>query len=287
MKRDIGDLLVENGQITEEELKFALDQREKISEPTGSLLLRLGLISEDNLKTVLELQYGTNYLDLKKITPDTRIITLLPQKVVLQYDVVPVQISGQRLTLAMVTPTDTEALASVKEYLKDWQLNIVVCSDDSFQSFVGKAYPTQKPALPIDSQKSFIQLDESYGSDNVLLEEQLGQGVDENRAMILLSHHILSNAINKGCSNIHIEPNDRQVLVHYRKEGVLFPARKLPKSILPELVQRFKIMAARAAEGISLPYDGVLNVRHSQRDFSFRLSIIPGAFGEHLVIWLE
>ena len=287
MKRDIGELLVENGQITEEELKQALQQMDSIAEPTGRILLRLGMVNEANLQTVLELHYGVNYLDLKKVTPEVSMNSLLPQKLVLQYDVVPVQAVGNRLTLAMVSPSDKEALSKVKEYLKDWQLNLVVCSDDGFQDFVSRAYVIEQVTSPVNNQAEFIELVDGYGSDAVLLEEQLGQGVDENRAMILLSHHILSNAINKGCTNIHIEPNDRQVLVHYRKEGVLFPARKLPKSILPELVERFKIMAAKAAEGVVIPYDGVLNVRHGQRDFSFRLSIVPGAFGEHLVIWLE
>ena len=287
MKQDIGELLVENGQITDEELKRALQQMETIAEPMGRALIRLGLISEDNLKTVLELHYGVNYLDLKKITPNLPIISLLPQKLVLQHDIVPAQTAGNRLTLAMVTPSDSEALNKAKDYLKDWQLNLVVCSDDSFQNFVSRAYVQNKPPEEVNNRGEFIELVEDYGTDRILLEDQFGENVDENRAMVLLSHHIISNAIKKGCTNIHIEPNDRQVLVHYRKEGVLFPARKLPKSILPELVQRFKIMAAKIADGVVLPYDGLLNVRHDQTDFSFRLSIIPGAFGEHLVIWLE
>lgn len=286
MKRDIGELLVENGQITDQELQQALQEVEKTKEPVGTVLLRLGLVTEDNLKTVLELHHGVNYIDLKKIIPSKDLILLFPEELALKHEILPTQREGNKLTLAMVSPSDSEGLAKVKEYLSNWQVKIVVCSDDGFQNFVNRAY-LQSPFTAADNRGEFIELDSGYGSDSVLLEDQLGGGVDENRAMILLSHHILSNAISKGCSNIHIEPNDRQVLVHYRKEGVLFAARKLPKSILPELVQRFRIMAAKAADGSTLPYDGFLKVRHGQRNFSFRLSIIPGTGGEHMVIWLE
>ncbi len=393
MKRDIGEILLDSGQITDEEFKQALQAAENTSEPKASLLLRLGLVTEANLKTVLELHYGVKYLDLKKAIPDTTIISLLPHQLVLQYELVPVQTAGNRLTLAMVNPADEEALNKAKDYLQDWQLGIAVCTDEGFQHFIIKAYgappesgeeyapvesgyalaeprknvpaeseyiraepkknvpaeseyvreepkknvpaeseyvreepkknvpaeseyiraepegyasvqPEYSQAEPkkyapaetmysptspekvADNKVAFIELMDSASTDSPVIEDQIERSVDENRAIVLLSHHIIANAISKGCTNIHIEPNDRQVLVHYRKEGVLFAARRLPRSILPELVQRFKIMAAEAADEVVLPYDGLLNVRHGQTDFSFRLSIIPGAFGEHLVIWL-
>lgn len=286
MKRDIGELLVENGQITDEELKHALQETEKTAEPIGTVLLRLGLINEDNLKTVLELNYGVNYLDLKKTTPDPNIIALLPRDVALEYMIVPACRAGNRLTLAMVTPSDNDGIEKAKGYLKDWQLHAAVCSDDGFQDFVKRAY---KPGT-IEGNKTkeveFIELASGQPAD-LVFDEALTEAVKEDRAIVLLSQHILSNAINRGCTNIHIEPNERQVLVHYRKEGVLFSARKLPKAILPELVERFKTMAANVGVRPTLPYDGRLNVRHNQRKFSFRISIVPGIYGEHLVIWLE
>lgn len=118
----------------------------------------------------------------------------------------------------------------------------------------------------------------------------------DDRAIVLLSNHILSNAINRGCTHIHIEPTERQILVHYRKEGVLFSARKLPRAILAELTGRFKSISSsvpveQTIEGDkaqkSLPYDGRLKIQHAGKNFSFRLSIVPGAFGEHLIIWLD
>jgi general secretion pathway protein E len=104
-----------------------------------------------------------------------------------------------------------------------------------------------------------------------------------------LANHILSNALSRGCTNIHVEPTDKEVLVHYRKDGVLFAARRLPKTLLSPLVNRFQTMAqiSDTTAQRDLPQDGRLNVQVSGKQLSFRLSIIPGSQGEHLVIWLS
>ena len=288
MKQDIGELLVENGQITAEELDRAVQEANMSAQPVGRVLMRLGLVNEENLKTILELHYGVSYLDLKKAVPDPNIVDLVPEEIAWDCCAVPVQMIANRLTLAMVMPTDEEALAKVSQYLKNWQLKVVVCSDDGFVEFMSRAYPfiEEQPAqstLTSDSQADFIDLSNLSEPDTSVLDSS----VDEGRAIMLLSQHILANAITKGCTNIHIEPGERQVLVHYRKEGILFSARKLPKAILPDLVQRFKTMAARDAAGTDLPVDGLLTVRHGGKIFQCRLSIVPGTHGQHLVIWLE
>ncbi len=297
MKKDIGELLVDNGQITEEELQGARKEAPSTGEPIGTVLIRLGLVNEDNLKTVLELNYEVSYLDLRKTIPSPGIVALLPYEVVLEYSAVPVQVTGNRLTLAMVNPADNEGLAKITEYLQDWQLNLAVCSDDGFQDFMSRAYPrgssniagadqtvgaqAVKADQEENNQEDFIDLSNVSDSDLAVLD------IEEGRAIGLLSQHILANAINRGCTNIHIEPGERQVLVHYRKEGVLFAARKLHKSVLPELVQRFKTMTTQGGAGLDLPLDGLLKVRHNGQNFYCRLSIVPGIYGEHLVIWLE
>lgn len=287
-KQDIGDLLVENGQITEKQLQDAREQRENITEPIGTVLLRLGLVNEENIKTILELHYGVNYVDLKKISPEPNLIQLLPQKVILQHDIVPVQENGGRVLLAMVNPSDKLAFDKAKQYLSGKRLQLVVCSDDGFQNFVNRAYAI-KSVLQATSDEGKTQTDviASSGEHSEKERELPAKKVDRNQVLVLLTRHIVSNAINKGCSNIHIEPGDRQVLVHYRKDGVLFPVRKLPKTIWPELVTRFKAMTATRANWGILPYDGLLNMRREHDEFTLRLSVVRGEFGEHMVIWLE
>lgn len=108
VKQDLGKLLLENGQISPEELERAKEEASKSGEPIGKVLLRLGIISENNIKTVLELHYAVNYLDLKKITPSSTLIGLLPIEVIKKHELIPATVEGNRLTLAMVTPDDKE-----------------------------------------------------------------------------------------------------------------------------------------------------------------------------------
>ena len=114
VKQDLGKLLLENEQITSEQLKQAAQEATQTGEPVGTVLLRLGLVNEDILKTVLELQYAVNYLNLKKIDPDLKLVSLLPWEVVVENELVPISKEDNRLTLAMVHPSDSEALAKAK-----------------------------------------------------------------------------------------------------------------------------------------------------------------------------
>lgn len=144
MKQDLGKLLLENEQITSAQLKQAAQEAALTGEPVGTVLLRLGLVNEDILKTVLELQYAVNYLNLKKIDPDLKLVSLLPWEVVVENELVPISKEDNRLTLAMVHPSDNEALARAKVYLSDWQIRPVVCSDDAFRDFVLRSMPKEK-----------------------------------------------------------------------------------------------------------------------------------------------
>lgn len=289
MRQDLGKLLLENGQITAEALERAAKEAGETGEPLGRVLLRLGLVNEDNIQTVLELHYAVNYLNLKKIAPDPGLVNLIPQELMLLYQLVPSSKEGSRLTIAMVHPSDIEALAKVKSFLTGFQIRTVVCSDDGFQDFIARSVNKEDTLVSETAEANVPPGDlasiEGAGAA-LLLDEEEGD-VYQDRAIVLLSNHILSSAIARGCTNIHIEPGERHILVHYRKEGVLFSARKLPRPILPELIARFKSLSSAGNTQQSLPYDGRLSVRHAGRSFFFRLSIIPGAYGEHLVIWLE
>jgi type IV pilus assembly protein PilB len=295
VKQDLGKLLLENEQITSEQLNQAAQEAAQTREPVSTVLLRLGLVNEDIINTVLELHYAVNYLNLKKIDPNPDLVSLLPWELVLQHELAPVSKEDNRLTIAMVNPSDTEALAKAKEHLPGLQIRTVVCSDDGFQDFVVRLIPqvqafeeqTEQVEAPVETPIASPQSTAIAEFEITPLEDESVNTADGDNAVVRLCNHILSNAIVRGCTNIHIEPAERQILVHYRKEGVLFAARKLPRAILSELIVRFKNMSSAGNKEQGLPYDGRLSVRHGGQTFFFRLSIVPGAYGEHLVIWLE
>ncbi|CAN5451810.1 hypothetical protein BH10CYA1_BH10CYA1_26680 [soil metagenome] len=139
-RKAIGDLLVDNGQITPEELEQAEVERAKTGEPIGSVLSKLGFVTESSLKNALELQYGVNYVNLAKREPDHGLIALLPEALMRSLTVVPVSQEGERITLAMVDPSDSAAVDEVKMKLAPRQLKTVVCLEEEFFRFVDKAF---------------------------------------------------------------------------------------------------------------------------------------------------
>ena len=290
MKQDLGKLLLENDQITAEQLQLAVQEATQTKERVSTVLLRNGLVNEDIINTVLELHYGVNYLNLKRITPNPDLVSLLPREVIRQHEMILVSKEENRLTIAMVNPSDSEALAKAKAHLPGLQIRIVVCSDDSFEDLVTRLIPEEKGLKirpSVETSRISLENVDGVPPGVISLEDESANLVGEDGAVIRLCNHILSNAIVRGCTNIHIEPAERQILVHYRKEGVLFSARKLPRAILPDLINRFKRMSSEGSKGQTLPYDGRLSIRHGGQNFFFRLSIVPGAYGEHLVVWME
>lgn len=277
VKRGIGELLVDNGQISPEQLQKAQEEKNQTGELLSTVILRLGLVDENQIKNILELEYGVSSVPLRRIFPDMKTVQLVPERLVRQYEAIPLSRESNRVTLVMVNPSDGDALTIFKSCLPNLQIKTVVASEDDFWDFVGRAYP-----------QGNIRLEgKEFRADPNVENTEWDQADDA--AVILLSNHIVSNAIAKGCSNIHIEPTDSQILVHYRKDGVLFPARKLPKTLLAALVSRYKKMSGLSTNENGLPQDGRLNlwVDGAQKDIAFRLSIVAGLYGEHLIIWLE
>lgn len=305
IRKEIGDLLVDNGVISAEELEFVREERSKTGETVPSILNRLGLANENALKNALELQYGVSYVPLRKYLPDRELVIMLPEDVIRKHQVVPISKQGDRLTLAMVNPSDSAAIEEVKKLLNQIQIKPVVCLEEEFDHFIDQAYQnegnggqffgattTPLPEVPRTSKTTAerkINLT-ATGEFQLLEDEQLSEAELTRRAqeeaIVLLANQILGGAIKKGCSNIHIVPTDKQAIVNHRLNGVLVTDRKLPKTILPALVARYKMMARLSLSERSQPQDGHIKVKSSNREIVCLVSTIPTSLGEHVVVWI-
>jgi type IV pilus assembly protein PilB len=294
VKKEIGELLVDNGLITQEELALVQAERQKTGEPISLILSRLGLATENHLKNALELQYGVNYVSLSKTEADPDVMYVLPESVMRQYQVVPITRQGNRLTLAMVNPNNLIALDDVKYRLKGIQVKPVVCTEDDFQHFMETIYAKRQEELVEETyeeaDKSFIEADVDLSTLDVMAEsDEDVNDLDlarqaQDAPIVLLANQILAKAIKRRCSDVHIEPQEREVTVRYRLDGVMFIDRRLPKAILAALVSRYKIMADLDIAERRVPQDGRIRVRFSGRDIDFRVSSIPAKHGEKVVM---
>jgi type IV pilus assembly protein PilB len=295
VKKEIGELLVENGLITPEEWEQVQVEKQKTGEPVSIILAKLGLATENHVKNALELQYGVNYVSLSKLeSPGGDCMSLLPEALMRQHQIVPITRDGNRLTVAMVNPNNLMALDDIKVRLKGTVIKPVVCTEDDFQSFMETIYTKhledQAPEEAEEEEGNYLNQDIDLSTmDLVTGADDDGAGTDlekqaQDAPIILLANQILAKAIKSRVSDIHVEPQEKEVLVRYRKDGCLSTDRKLPKQILAALVSRFKIMADLDIAERRLPQDGRIRVRLQGRDIDFRVSTVPAKFGEKTVM---
>ena len=246
IKKEIGELLVDNGLITSEELKIVQQERMRTGEPISLILSRLGLANENHLKSALETQYGCKYVSLNKVSAEAQALELLPEKVMRQHQVVPLSLEGKDLTLAMVNPNNLLAMDDIKYRLKSVTVRPVVCTEDDFQHFMETVYSRRQEELSDEwehqAEQTFIESEVDLSSLDVLIDyEEAINDLDlarqaQDAPIVQLANQILAKAIKRQCSDVHIEPQDKNVIVRYRLDGVLFVDRRLPKAIQAALV---------------------------------------------------
>ena len=294
IKKEIGELLVDHGLITHDELKLVQQERLKTGEPISLILSRLGLANEKHLKNALELQFGVNYVSLTKVTPNSNCLELLPEKVMRQHQVVPISKEENKLTIAMVNPNNLLALDDIKYRLKGITVQPVVCTEDDFQHFMETVYAKRQEELTEEmveyQDETFIESEVDL-SDIAIMEDVHDEVNDldlarqaQDAPIVQLANQVLAKAIKRQCSDVHIEPQDKNVTVRYRLDGVLFVDRTLPKAIQAALVSRYKIMSDLDIAERRLPQDGRIRVRFSGKDVDFRVSTIPTKHGEKVVM---
>lgn len=295
VKKEIGELLVENGLITDDEWRLVQSEHKKTGEPMSLILSRLGLATESHFKNALELQYGVSYVSLAKTEADPELMSLLPEVVMRQHQVVPISRDGSRITLAMVNPNNLIALDDIKYRLKGAQIKTMVCTEDDFQHFMETIYAekernqttigeTYQGILEGEIDLNFAVELAPEAKDELNEVELAKQAQDE--PMVQLANQILARAIKRGCSDIHVEPREKAVIVRYRLDGVLFIDRQLPKQILAPLISRYKIMSNLDIAERRVPQDGRMRLRFSGKDVDFRVSTIPVKHGEKVVMRL-
>ncbi len=246
------------------------------------------------MKNALELQYGVNYVSLAKTEADPEVLYLLPEAVMRQYQIVPIARQSNRLTVAMVNPNNLIALDDIKYRLKGMQVKPVVCTEDDFQHFMETIYAKRQEELNLEVEEadhtSFIESDVDLSTLDVMAE--VSDDINDldlarqaqDAPIVLLANQILAKAIKRKISDIHVEPQEKEVTVRYRLDGVMFVDRRLPKAILAALVSRYKIMADLDIAERRIPQDGRIRVRFSGKDIDFRVSTVPAKHGEKVVM---
>src|SRR5437870_3593597 len=262
-------------------------------------------------------QVGIEYVNLFKGKFDPRVVGLLPQQLCILHKVVPIAYVNNSVTLAMVNPSNLVAFDDVRRYIKGAIIEPQVCTDEDFRKFMDTVYPDlmgvkeekrehdkkkdddrerrkeeKKRAMLEMPQQSLEDLEkEILGGLEVQQEEEEKVSsttelttASEDAPIVRLANNILALAIKKGASDIHIEPQEKGVVLRLRIDGVLYVENVLSKKIQLPLASRFKILSRLDISERRLPQDGRISIRIENRGIDFRVSTVPAKFGEKIVM---
>lgn len=284
--RRLGDLLVADGLITDEQLGRALAAQKGTNEKLGSILLRLDLIDEERLIGFLSRQYGVPAITLSQLDIDPDVLRLVPAGIAKKYEVLPVRREGSSLTLAMADPSNLAALDDLA-FMTNLQVTPVVASQAAIRQAIERNYEAQAgaitdvlTALANDIRDIEVVEDDAQSKVDVF---ELKESADE-APVVKLVNMVLVDAIQKGASDIHWEPYEKVFRIRLRIDGVLHEMLAPPKRLEAAIVSRLKIMSNLDIAERRLPQDGRIKLRYNAREIDFRVSILPTIFGEKAVL---
>ena len=280
----MGELLVKASLITEEQLRKALQQQDASGGKLGSNLVKLGYVSEDDITSFLSRQYGVPSINLSHFEIDSAVIKLVPSELAQKHQVIPLSRTGSVLTVAMADPSNIFAIDDIK-FMTGFNVETVVASETSIKNAINRYYDSS--GLVQDIMKTFDDKDVSQvedGEEDINVSEL--QKATEDAPVVKLVNLILTDAIKKGASDIHIEPYEKEFRVRYRIDGVLYGVMSPPLKLRAALTSRVKIMAQLDISERRLPQDGRIKIKMSNKEMDYRVSTLPTLFGEKVVLRL-
>jgi len=269
----IGAYLLEEELITRDQLDIALHEQAQQDALLGSLLIRMGFIGEDAFAFALARRSGIPVIDLEQNGPDPRLTDLLPQTLCAKHLALPIKQTGQTLTLAMADPLDLVALDALARALPR-QIRIAPCAASRrvLEELIGSCLSHEGT---IDALLRTLEKGEAA---------EAAEGYEH--PVIQLVNLILDEAIRQEASDIHFEPEGSFVRIRYRIDGVLRPVRDLHLTHWPALSHRLKIMAGMNIANKRSIQDGRFQRAHNGKTIDFRAAIMPGVWGETIVVRL-
>ncbi len=283
-RMSLGDVLLKEGFATEEDLKRAKEYQRKEGGKLADILVKLEIISEEQLVIGFSKQLGIPHIKLRNYKLDPEIIRILPIKVIRKEKVIPLNKSGENLTIATSDPLDVLLIDDLRART-GYNIQIIVTTSTEIEQIIDDYYATLATKDLDDlieksgeeGELTVVEGEESVNLDHLLQEA-------EQAPIIKMVNMILSRAIRERASDIHIEPFEKKVRIRYRVDGILHPVTSLPKRMQNAVVSRIKILSDLDIAERRLPQDGRFRVKAYSRDIDFRVSAIPTKFGEKAVL---
>jgi len=292
MPLKIGEILLKAQLITQDQLNKALDEQKQAGGRIGELLLSLDYVSEEDILDCLSQQFGVPSINLASFDIDEAVIRLIPADVARKYQFIPVSKSGATLTVAMADPTNVFAMDDIT-FITGYRVEPVVASETALRTAIDKYYGTTHA---IELKKVMDDLSTVDDASLEVLEDE--EEIDvadlessaEEAPVVRLVNIVLTDALKRGASDIHIEPYEKSFRVRFRIDGVLYEIMNPPLKLKDAISSRIKILAKLDIAEKRLPQDGRIKIKMrymgKPKELDYRVSTLPTLHGEKIVLRL-
>jgi type IV pilus assembly protein PilB len=297
MSGKLGEILLKENLISAEQLKQAIEHQKANGGRLGNSLVKLGFLSDDEVTAVLSRQYGVPSINLSYFEVDQSVIKLIPMETAMKYQILPLSRVGSSLTVAMVDPTNVFAMDDIK-FMTGFNIEPVVASETAITEAIKKHYGSVEDVERKKEIEEIVSFIDEGGAESVELEAEDESTLNlaalekaaEEAPVIKLVNYILTDAVKRGASDIHMEPYEKEYRVRYRVDGMLQTIMNPPLKLRDAIISRVKIMSKLDISEKRLPQDGriMIKMMHNgkKKQLDFRVSVLPTLHGEKIVMRL-
>jgi type IV pilus assembly protein PilB len=284
-KKRLGELLVETGLLTEENLTRALTEQRSKRGKLGELIVTLGLATEEEIGQALSIQLGVPFVELKEIPVEPQAIELISEKVARKHLILPISLEQKDLHIAMADPLSFEAFEDVR-FASGYTIKPAIATRTDILWGIDQHYHLGSSLITIVkdiAEERSVEVVQERKEGDIRDTDDLRKK-SEAAPIIRMVNLIVAEAVEQGASDIHIEPTKSTLQIRNRVDGVLRKSLELPKWVQGAVISRVKIMAKMDIAEKRLPQDGRIGVRVGPKSLDLRVSTMPASFGEKVVV---
>ena len=281
-KKTLEQILIKREVLPKDKIDQALQESRKTGETLRQVLLRLKLIPEAKLMPYVAQSVGIPYIDISNYDISPEVIKLLPANIVKKYKIVPVFKVDKNITLAVIDPFNFLALDTAKKHLSSYILKTVITSEENIDSLIKEfsgLSETMKEivkTIDLDLFKARTEVEKTG-----LKRKEISP---EDAPIVKLVNLMIADAVQKGASDIHIEPEEEKLGIRFRIDGILYEQYSPPKELHEAMVSRIKVLSELDIAQKRIPQDGKFRTKINEKEYDFRVSTFPGTYGEDVVV---
>src|SRR5881296_3941100 len=279
----LGEILLREGLITQDQLKKALLEQKNTGMRLGYTLVKLGFVEETEISKMLARQYRMPAVDLSRFEVDPKILKLIPPDIAIKHTVLPLKREGRTLTVAIGDPNNVTAIEDLK-FVTRCDVFPVIAGEYTLRNAIDRYYQQSDAELQsllksVAAAEELLEVVEDQQDEDVR-----AQDLADDAPVVKLINGLLTDAVKRGASDIHLEPFEHELRVRYRIDGALQEVMKPPVKMRAALTSRVKIMAQLNIAERRVPQDGRIKLKMGSKVIDFRVSTLPVLFGEKIVL---